>query len=100
MSLDGELKISWLAITLVITVPNMCNSVLDPKNIRHDPLHHSTITSEILLDFPILAEAIEEMMLSRYNDTSEGERWSEDARNFLSCTLSGSLKSLMKVNDS
>jgi hypothetical protein len=71
--------------------------VIDPTDLQHDPLDNSAITSEILLDFPILAEAIEEMMLSRYHDTSEDERWSEDARNFLSCTLSGSLTSLMKV---
>ena len=71
--------------------------MLDPENIRHESSSHSTGTSEALLDFPILAEAIEEMMLSRYDDSSDDKRWSEDARNFLSCTLSGTLKNIMKV---
>jgi hypothetical protein len=54
---------------------------------------------QILLDFPILAEVIEDMMLSRYHLTSEDEKLSEDALSFLSCTLSGSLETLMKVRD-
>ena len=54
--------------------------------------------SQVLLDLPILAEIIEEMMLSRYHLTSDDESWSKDALDFLSCTLSGSLESLMNVS--
>jgi hypothetical protein len=35
--------------------------VIDPTDLQHEPLDNSAITSEILLEFPILAEAIEEM---------------------------------------
>ena len=55
--------------------------------------------SQALLDFPILAELIEDMMLSRYHLVSDDEKWSEDALSFLSCTLSGSLETLVKVRD-
>lgn len=72
-------------------------SVLHPNNIRDVPATDDPGRSEILLDFPILAEAIEEMMLSRHRPASGDDRWSEDAKNFLSCSLSGSLKNLMKV---
>jgi hypothetical protein len=71
--------------------------VLDPDNIKHDPLHESPRTSQAILDFPIFAEIIEEMMLSRYHLESADDRFSKDARSFLSCTLSGSLESLMNV---
>jgi hypothetical protein len=54
--------------------------------------------SQVLLDLPILAEIIEEMMLSRYHLISDDESWSKDALDFLSCTLSGSLESLMSVS--
>ncbi len=54
---------------------------------------------QILLDFPILAEIAEDMMLSRYHLTSKDEKLSEDALSFLSCTLLGSLETLMKVRD-
>lgn len=54
--------------------------------------------SQVLLDLPILAEIIEEMMLSRCHFTSDDESWSKDALDFLSCTLSGSLESLMNVS--
>ena len=74
--------------------------MLHPDNITDSPTADNNRSSEILLDFPILAEAIEEMMLSRVHLASEDEKWSEDAKNFLSCTLSGSLKSLMKVRSS
>ena len=70
---------------------------LDLRKLKHDPLHESPRMSEILLDYPILAEIIEEMMLSRYHLTSDDESWSEDALSFLSCALSGSLENLMNV---
>ena len=54
--------------------------------------------SQVLLDFPILAELIEDMMLSRYHHTSESEKWSADALDFLACAVSGSLESLVKVS--
>ena len=49
------------------------------------------------MDFPILAEIIEEMMLSRYHLTSDDERWSKEALDFLSCTLEGSFESLINI---
>jgi hypothetical protein len=53
--------------------------------------------SQVLLNFPIIAKLIKEIMLSRYHFISSDEQWSEDALSFLSCALTGSLESLMKV---
>ncbi|KAH8674434.1 hypothetical protein BGZ60DRAFT_404015 [Tricladium varicosporioides] len=80
LSLGGEVKLA-----------------LDFQELQHDHLHENSKVSEVLLDFPILAELIEEMMLSRYHLTSDDEKWSEDALSFLSCTLSGSLEALINV---
>jgi hypothetical protein len=55
-------------------------------------------SSEVLLDVPVLAEIIEEMMLPRYHLNSDGEGWSKEALNFLSCSLSGSIQSMMNVS--
>jgi hypothetical protein len=71
--------------------------VLDLQKLQYDHLYEGSKASQVLLDFPILAEVIEEMMLSRYHLTSSDEKWSEDALSFLSCTLSGSLDTLMNV---
>lgn len=71
--------------------------MLDPDNIKYDLLHESLRTSQAILDYPIFAEIIEEMMLSRYHLASDDDRLSEDARSFLSCTLSGSMERLMNV---
>ncbi|RDL36258.1 uncharacterized protein BP5553_06870 [Venustampulla echinocandica] len=79
LSLDGEVKL-----------------VLDLQQVQHDHLHEGSKVSQVLLDFPILAELIEDMMLSRYHLTPNDIMWSEDALSFLSCTLSGSLETLMK----
>jgi len=54
--------------------------------------------SQVLLDFSILAEIIEDMMLSRYYLViEEGGGCSEIALDFLSCTLVGTLETLMNV---
>jgi len=73
------------------------SSVLDLQKLQHNHLHEGSKVSQVLLDFPILAELVEDMMLSRYHLTSDDEKWSKDALSFLSCTLSGSLETLMKV---
>ena len=77
--------------------PDTFHSVLDLQKLQHDHLYESSKVSQVLLDFPVIAELIEEMMLSRYHLTSDDEKWSEDALSFLSCALSGSLESLMNV---
>jgi len=46
---------------------------------------------EALLDVPVLAEIIEEIMLPWYHLNSDGEGWSKEALDFLSCSLSGSI---------
>ena len=71
--------------------------VLDPRELKYDALYESPKISQVLLDFPILAEIIEEMMLSRYHLTPDDENWSRDAIDFISCTLEGSFESLMNV---
>jgi hypothetical protein len=55
-------------------------------------------SSEVLLDVPVLAEIIEEMMLPQYHLSSDGEGWSKEALDFLSCSLSGSIQSIMNVS--
>jgi hypothetical protein len=77
--------------------PDTFHPVLDLQNLQHNDLHESSRVSQVLLNFPIIAELIEEMMLSRYHLTSGDEQWSEDALSFLSCALTGSSESLMKV---
>jgi hypothetical protein len=72
--------------------------VLDFQSLRYDNLLESIGESHVLLDIPVLAEIVEEMMLSRYHITSGDDMCSEEALSFLSCTLSGSLQSLMKVS--
>jgi hypothetical protein len=79
--------------------PDTFHSVLDLQNLQHDHLHESSRVSQVLLDLPIIAELIEDIMLSRYHLTSEDEQWSEVALSFLSCALSGSLESVMNVRD-
>ena len=74
-------------------------AVLDLPNLEYNDTDKTSRTSHVMLDFPILVELIEEMMLSRYHFTSDDERWSKDILSFLSCALSGSLESLMNVRD-
>ncbi|MAD81879.1 MAG: hypothetical protein CL912_02855 [Deltaproteobacteria bacterium] len=62
--------------------------------LERDHLHQSPKSSQVLLDFPIIAELIEDMMLSRFHLSS---KWSEHALGFLSCTLTGSLENLKQV---
>ncbi|KAH6698104.1 hypothetical protein BKA61DRAFT_622661 [Leptodontidium sp. MPI-SDFR-AT-0119] len=80
LSLDGDIKL-----------------VLDPRELKYDGLYESPKVSQVLLDFPILAEIIEEMMLSRYHLAPDDEKWSRDAIDFISCTLEGSFESLINV---
>ena len=79
---------------------NSSRLVLNLQQLKHDHLHENPRVSQVLFDFPILAELIEEMMLPRYHHTSDDDKkWSEDALGFLACTISGSLESLMNVGD-
>jgi hypothetical protein len=71
--------------------------VLDPWHYEEDINCKDPKYSHALLDFPLLAEVAEEMMLPRYHLTSENEAWSREALSFLSCSLSESLESLMKA---
>ena len=43
--------------------------VLDHRELKYDALYESPKLSQVLLDFPILAQIIEERMLSRYHLT-------------------------------
>jgi hypothetical protein len=70
---------------------------LDFQNLEYNHLYERANVSQVELDFPIVVEIIEEMMLSRYHLTSDDKRWSKDVLSFLSCSLSGSLESLIKV---
>jgi hypothetical protein len=56
------------------------------------------LVCRLLLHYPLLAEIIEEMILSSYHLASDDDRRSEEALSFLSCTFSGSLESLMNVS--
>lgn len=80
-----------------VIIPNTLYLVLDFQNLQNDHLHENSRISRVLLDFPILVELIEEMMFSRYHLISDNEKWSEDALDFHSCALSGSLETLMNV---
>ena len=71
--------------------------VLDLRKLKYNDLYESPKVSQVLLDFPILAEIIEEMMLSSSHLNSGDERWSKDALDFLSCTVEGSFESLINV---
>jgi len=51
----------------------------------------------VLLDFPLLAEVIEEMMLPQYHLISNNKAWSQEALSFLSCSLLDLVETLMKV---
>jgi hypothetical protein len=80
-----------------IITAHLSVTVLDLRKLKYNDLYESPKISQVLLDFPILAEIIEEMMLSSYHATSGNERWSKDALDFLSCTVEGSFESLMNV---
>ena len=71
--------------------------VLDLRKLKYNDLYESPKVLQVLLDFPILAEIIEEMMLSSSHLNSGDERWSKDALNFLSYTVEGSFESLINV---
>ncbi len=87
--------VSYLAV--LIRFKSNTFLVLDLQKIQRDYLYEGSKAPQVLLDFPILTEVIEDMMLSRYHLTSNDEKLSEDALDFLSCTLSGSLETLIKV---
>ncbi|XMA20784.1 hypothetical protein WAI453_013575 [Rhynchosporium graminicola] len=94
----SSLKVSCKSLSeanIGFTLNGGIKIILDLQHLERDHLHQSPKTSQVLLDFPILAELIEDMMLSRYHLTS---KWSEDALDFLSCTLTGSLETLMQHN--
>jgi hypothetical protein len=55
-------------------------------------------SSEVLLDIPVLAEIIEEIILPQYYFNSDREGWSKKAFDFLSCLLSGSIQSIINIS--
>jgi hypothetical protein len=72
-------------------------AVLDSEHYSSNATKEDLRVSHALLDLPFLAEIVEEMMLPRYHLEEDGESWSPDALAFLSCSLSGSIESLLKV---
>jgi hypothetical protein len=73
-------------------------TVLDPQNYEKDVDHRDSKLSNALLDFPLLVEVAEEMMLPRYHLTSGNDAFSGEALDFLSSSLSDSVEALMKVS--
>ena len=53
--------------------------------------------SHAILDLPCMADMVQEMMLPRYHLKDSDESWSRDALDFLTCCLSGSIRSLVAV---
>jgi hypothetical protein len=97
LSLNGEVKLGINILIILNVIKLTYPIVLALQELQHDHLQENSKVSQVLLDFPVLAEIIEEMMLSRYHLVSEDQKWSEDALSFLSCTLSGSLETLEKA---
>jgi hypothetical protein len=72
--------------------------VLDLDQYQRKALDETAKLSHALLDLPYLADIVEEMLLPRYHLGGE-EAWSEDALEFLSCCLSGSIEGLLAVRN-
>lgn len=79
------LFISWLTILDV-----------DLEQYKQKVSDGNAKTSHALLDVPFLADIVEEMLLPRYHLQGD-ESWSENALEFLSCCMSGSIETLLKV---
>ena len=94
LSLDGSIKIGN-----TLSRSQFCLLIAQVMLVMHSTCgHHVTQrATDLLLDFPIFAELVEEMMLSRYHLVYGQYQWSPEALQFLSCTLSGSLGSLTNV---
>jgi hypothetical protein len=73
--------------------------VLDLRKLKYNNLYKSPKVLQVLLDFPILAKIIKEIMLSSYHLTSDNKRWSKGALDFLSYTIKGLFKSLINIRN-
>jgi len=61
-------------------------------------MNNKSTLSHAILDLPYLAEILEEMILPRYHIKSDEGAWSGEILDFLSCSLSGSVESLVNVH--
>lgn len=69
---------------------------LNLEQYQQKALDESPGHSHALLDLPYLAEIVEEMLLPRYH-LIDDEAWSQEALEFFSCCLSGSIETLLTV---
>ena len=97
LSAYGDVKIGTKP--MLSFQPQLTSSVLDLEHYEQVAVENPKLAHS-LLDLPFLAETVEEMMLSRYHLEGVGEAWSREALEFLSCSLSGSVESLVNVRSS
>ncbi len=69
--------------------------VLDLKQYGRKSSDQSLTLAHALFDLPYMAKIVEEMLLLRFKN----EAWPADALDFVSCCLSGSVQSLMRVSN-
>ncbi|TGO07233.1 hypothetical protein BTUL_0306g00120 [Botrytis tulipae] len=69
---------------------------LNFKQYTHKRKHSNLNLLHSFLDLPFLAEIVEDMMLPRYHLIEEKDAWSDEALQFLSCCISGSIESMLK----
>ena len=95
LSTHGDVKIgtkSFLYFQLQLT-----SLVLDLPQYEQVASVENPRLTHGLLDLPFLAETVEEMVLPRYHLEEVNEAWSREALEFLLCSLSGSVESLVNV---
>jgi hypothetical protein len=97
ISTDGSIKIGEHDLLHLFKLIN-CVPVLDLEQYGRKASDESLRLAHALLDLPYMAEIVEEMLLLRYRPDDD-EALSKDALDFVSCCLSGSIESLMKVSN-
>ena len=70
-------------------------TVLDLEQYGRRASDESCRFAHALLDLPFMAKIVEEMLLLRY----EEDVWPEKVIDFVSCCLTGSIQSLMRVSN-
>jgi len=97
ISIDGSIKIGEYSLLHLLKLTN-CVSVLDLEQYGRKASDESLRLTHALLDLPYMAEIVEEMLLLRCR-LDDDKVWSKDTLDFVSCCLSGSIESLMKVSN-
>jgi hypothetical protein len=86
-----------MTINISLELSDVFDLVIDSQKIEYNALQESSRMLQILLNFLILAEIIKDIMLSCYHLRSDNKRSFKVALDFLFCTITRSLDTLMNI---